>query len=682
MASGLGLECQVCGFVGLDDGSDGFFYCQRCGAQAEGIRDTAVDNDDMILTKDNVAGLVQRRVPAVKNEPLTQSQPASQFWEDLWTQVDDVKVGDGVGPTEPSDFGRGPRTLEYHDYYSELRIRYVMGVQIMIQLQMKALIETFKVHPIIVDLVQPIWMRFVASTKVFTDGWADQAIAESESQVQGETEIVGPRPRHKNEPHNLLGKRNVMIWYQSVSKTIPLCYSLVFSFLACHLAREAVLPTDIINWALEGKLPYFAAFVDIDKQMGPPTNACPLKSSLMFRPIQSISTQKLESLAGIIAHSIGLLLPPVNFYAIASRYLNQLSLPVETILPHACKIYEWSMPAELWISANDSRLPTRAYVLSLLIVSIRILYNIHGFGKWEMSLSGTLKNKDGNISKGTDIDVDEEKVDENNVAEMSDTSSSESDNDDSAADPCDKKVAPNLDATDILLVLHSKYSELIHTSDYCKDLESYLKYCKDVVFAGTELSFEDHEEAQIIEDLWNFYQKKEDYKPPECSPSSSSQLMRSPTCAQTGTKETKKPKNDNAKITLGPKESHKERAIRQMISNMEENHFTYIPPRTKVKRHDYLHYTRKKVNGAYAHAAHADYYILLRSCARVAQLDVRIMHAAVQNFERRLAWLEKNIQHCLPRMVYAEPCQFCNADDEPTHSVPDDEYVDFSKLNL
>lgn len=250
-----------------------------------------------------------------------------------------------------------------------------------------------------------------------------------------------------------------------MSKTIPVSYSLVFSFLLCHLAREAILPTDIIKWALEGKLPFFAAFVEIDKQIGPPTNACPLSSSRMFRPIHAISTQKLESLAASISHSIGLELPPVNFYAIASRCLKQLSLPVETILPHACRIHEWSMPSELWLSANEFRLPTRAFVLSILIVSIRILYNIHGFGKWEMSLSCNNKSKDGKKSKRVDISSDKEKVNVDDAVELLEPCSSQSDMDDSSAEPHNKVPdQSNLDATDILVVLQSKFNELIHTS--------------------------------------------------------------------------------------------------------------------------------------------------------------------------------------------------------------------------
>ncbi|KAK8685334.1 hypothetical protein V6N13_041337 [Hibiscus sabdariffa] len=78
----------------------------------------------------------------------------------------------------------------------------------------------------------------------------------------------------------------------------------------------------------------------------------------MFRPAHAYSAQQLESLAATIAQCIGLILPPVNFYGIASTYLKKLSIPVEKILPHSCCIYEWVMPPELRLSANNSRLPS------------------------------------------------------------------------------------------------------------------------------------------------------------------------------------------------------------------------------------------------------------------------------------------------------------------------------------
>lgn len=103
-------------------------------------------------------------------------------------------------------------------------------------------------------------------------------------------------------------------------------------------------------------------------------------------------------------------------------------------------------------------------------------------------------------------------------------------------------------------------------------------------------------------------------------------------------------------------------AIRRLKLDMEENKFCYIPPRVKVKRYDYLHYVRKKDSGALTYVAHADYYILLRACARAAQVDIRIMHIGVLSLERRLAWLEKRIDKCLHVRPPKISCQFCSAD--------------------
>lgn len=174
---------------------------------------------------------------------------------------------------------------------------------------------------------------------------------------------------------------------RSLRKTIPVYSSLAIAFLGCHIAREAVLPTDICQWALESKLPYLAAFMELDKTLGASSDACPLSSMTLFRPIRAVDAWNIEATAASIAEKIGLRLPSVNFYAIACRFVKELALPLEKIIPHACRIYEWSIPAELWLSCIASRFPTRVSVMSMLVVTIRILYNIHGQGIWEMALS-------------------------------------------------------------------------------------------------------------------------------------------------------------------------------------------------------------------------------------------------------------------------------------------------------
>ncbi|KAK3002325.1 hypothetical protein RJ639_021580 [Escallonia herrerae] len=547
----LDLACQVCGHVDLDDGANGFFYCQECGSQAVDIRDTAPD-EEIFEDREffNTAG-AQRRHPttAVLAEPISQSQPQSQFWESLRTQEQNEDVGDGVGPTTPGDFGSSPRELKYEDYFSEIRLRYLMGVQIMIQLQCKALVENFQVSPLIVGLAEPIWLRFVASTRICADSWADEAIRESEPQTQGEADDIRRSAKHRSEPHNLLGQRAVMIWYRHLSKTIPLSYSL-----------------------------------------------------------------KLESLAASVAQQIGLKLPPVNFYAIASRFLRQLFLPVAKILPHACHIHEWSMPPELWLSANELRLPTRVCVMSILIVAIRIIYDLNGFGIWEMSLSASSADQNGEAKPSCNIDTDDD----------SEQGSPWDDLNDTRAKHCSNQAEVHqseFDAAELLLNLEAKYDELADPDEFSKDLPTYLQYCKDVVFAGLEPSFEDCEEQKMIEDLWDFYQKKKgseqsddhgigslersrgDHKRSRdggTSPPKESKKYRENGCADNPLEDGFISHGDNCSQNNLTREhvsckepsatsdakSHKERAIRRLRLDMEENRFYYIPPRVRVKRLD------------------------------------------------------------------------------------------------
>ncbi|XP_047323956.1 TATA box-binding protein-associated factor RNA polymerase I subunit B [Impatiens glandulifera] len=625
------LPCHACGNIGFADGGDGFFYCTRCGSQTEDIVDTAVAEEDLIMDKtaDGGGGGIylhsHRRQKSSQVQIKTEymSQPQSQFWASLRDGEDEpppsmsgrVKTepedyyydGDGMGPTEPEDFGS--RALTHDDFYTEIRMRYVMGIQIMIQMQCKALVQKFKVSPLICGFSGSLFMRFVLSTGVFSDEWADEAILESESQKEGLEDEIKPRVKFRGEPHNIHGKRAVMIWFRSVSKKIPVSYSLAITYLVCHLAREAILPTDISKWALEGNIPYYAAYIEIQKQIGPPIAACPISTSFMFRPDQAVNLQKLESVAALIAQTIGLELPPVNFYAIASRYLTMLSLPIGKILPAVCRIYEWSMPHELWLSANEFRLPTRVYVMSMVIVAVRILFNLNGFGVWEKSLTRRNGIEDSNTDSSNTTD--------------------------------------DYEAAEILKALEARYKELQDPYEYSKDLPAYLNHCKNVLFAGVGPSFDNREEERLIEDLWDIYQNLND----DCKLSEDEKVniigsapVRKPTHEETVVVTNDNPLEHDDKED---EEEEEEESIRRLKLNMSENRFCYIPPRVKVKRLDYLQYERKRSKGHFTYVAHADYYIVLRCCARLAKVDVRILHTGVMSFERRLGWLEKRIDRCL-----------------------------------
>ncbi|XVE91490.1 hypothetical protein REPUB_Repub01dG0014700 [Reevesia pubescens] len=723
--------CNMCGNVGMADGSDGYYYCLRCGSQADDIIDTGVADEDFV-EKGSQAGALylashtrHARQPVTPATPISQFNPQSQqFWSNLAQEHrgrDDNQDGmgkdaglDGVGPTGTSDFGSySVYGYCYEDYYREIRNRYVMGLQMMIEAQCEALVEKFNVKPLICGIVGPIWLRFLAMTRVFDDGWADEAIHQSEIQKSGEAQDFKPPARYKAEPHNIHGQRAIIIWLKYLRKKIPLSCSLAVSFLGCHVAREAVLPTDIIKWSVEGELTYFDAFVEIEKRIGQSLPPFPLSLRSMFRPSHAVSAQKLESLAATVAQCIGLNLPPVNFYEIASRYLKELSLPVEKILPHACHIHEWVMPPELRLSTNNNGLPTRVYVMSILIVAIRILYNLNGLGVWEKSLSTH------NLPSKYNEAVSKDPANSPKVRGTAENGSTSPHSVDDMVTSSTRNTLHDhdskFDATVLLCNLEARYNEIDNpyggVKYLSKTMPSYLQFCQDVVFAGSELPVDFyHEEKSLIDKFWDYYQKEKDSEPAEDvgeryrnandTVHKVNKVVRDNECHSNPSHDGRTSHEDSSlhihldvdhsslisekheksessgKVSA---ETSKHRAIRLMKRNMEENRFSYIPPRVKLKRLDYLHYARKRDGGAMTYVAHADYYILLRSCARVADVDMRNMHVGILSMERRLAWLEKRIDHCLHLTLPNATCKFCT---DELEQATDDPTIGLSNLNL
>lgn len=155
------LTCQNCYNVGLYDGSDGFFYCRECNYQYGDVVDTVVD--DVHNDGGETGGGTFYKASHTRRQPeVIKVEPISQF-----SQYNSYEPRfDGTNPSIPEDFG-GSKVATYEGYHNEIRLRYVMGLQMMIELQCEALVKEFKVTPLICGLVGPIWLRFVSKTGVF-----------------------------------------------------------------------------------------------------------------------------------------------------------------------------------------------------------------------------------------------------------------------------------------------------------------------------------------------------------------------------------------------------------------------------------------------------------------------------------------------------------------------------------
>ncbi|RLN27837.1 TATA box-binding protein-associated factor RNA polymerase I subunit B-like isoform X1 [Panicum miliaceum] len=346
------------------------------------------------------------------------------------------------------------------------------------------------------DFVKPSEPRdFARRRGVFDDMWAGQVIAEHSAAGREKRSGGGDNNNTPEEvkseweddifPRQNDRRRVEFAILRSLKMLLPVYSTLAVCFLACHIPREAILPTDIYMWAMEGKIPYLAVFNEVDRLLRSSLQLqdCPLDARQLFRPVRVIGAWQLEASAGSIAQSVGLRLPSVNFYAIAQRYLKDLSLPADKILPYACRIYEWAMPAELWLSSNPARVPTRVCVMAILVVALRVLYNINGQGTWEK-----ICEEERNTG-GSDPDANAP-----TFKELDDSNSGE------------------FGMRELLCAIADAYDKINVSHDYSSDLRSYLKYCKEVIFTGITVSTEKEHLIEIFSDM---YKAREDDNPKE-----------------------------------------------------------------------------------------------------------------------------------------------------------------------
>nr|CAB3461771.1 unnamed protein product [Digitaria exilis] len=640
------LVCENCMLgddYSADDAEDGLFTCRNCSV-VHATQATAADPHDFLATGD----ISVRRVATQPKPKLGTQTPAPYPRTPHATagRAPAAAAGfdDFAEPSEPRDFAPAAGAWGApEDLAARVRWRYVRGLQVILQRQLEVLVERHRVGALVCGVAGTVWLRWVAASKVFDEMWARQVIAEHEA--AGREKRPGSGDNNKPDkvklecdddivPRQKDTRRVEFAFLRSLRMLLPVYSTLAVCFLSCHIAREAVLPSDIYRWAMEAKIPYLAAFTEADRLLGSSLQlqGCPLDARQLFRPVRVIGAWQLEAAAGSIAQRIGLRLPSVNFYAIAERCLKDLSLPVDKILPHACRIYEWALPAELWLSSNPARVPTRVCVMAILVVTLRIMYNINGQGIWEVSLHidsfiffDKCKWTEGFFlsflqkicEEGSDPDANLP-----TLSKLDDTNSKE------------------FGMRELLCAVAAAYDKINVVHDYSNDLRSYLKYCKEVIFTGVTVSTE---EEHLIDIFWDMYKAREDDNPKEHVKSQSQGIEE--TTITNGVNKRYRDRTFVEASCISSSSGHD--AMQILKSEMQDHGFHYMPPRKARKSDGYLRYRRRRLSGGFIDVAHADYYMLLRSFAKLAEVNVRIMHISVLKLERRLACIEDRIERSL-----------------------------------
>ena len=169
------LVCDNCGAAeeyNPDDAEDGFFSCRQCSAVHTSTQATAADPDDFQVTGNMSFHRVSQanktpkfRTPAPYPTPYpTRQPPAATDFE------------------EPRDFVTGAEAWgEPEELGARVRWRYVQGLQVILQQQLGVLVKRYRVGALVCGLAGTIWVRWVATSKVFDEIWARKVLAEDEA---------------------------------------------------------------------------------------------------------------------------------------------------------------------------------------------------------------------------------------------------------------------------------------------------------------------------------------------------------------------------------------------------------------------------------------------------------------------------------------------------------------------
>ncbi|KAH9317392.1 hypothetical protein KI387_019161, partial [Taxus chinensis] len=233
-----------------------------------------------------------------------------------------------------------------------------------------------------------------------------------------------------------------------------------------------------------------------------------------------------------------------------------------------------------------------------------------------------------------------------------------------------------LDATTMLQNLETWHQENADRFDYGKDLQTYLKYCKDVIFSGAKMSYK---EEILVKHFWELYEKleKEDLDPIQGFEGDASLDLYISNTRQKNISQSVDENNASlyqrdCNLISNVAELHypESGAVKQdvettleeipswgsplvkaiggdrlgsIISDMEQNRFQYIPPTRSRPPESYLSYRKKNIDGKFQIFAHADYYILLRACASAIKVNAYALHKCILKIEKRLGCIEDRI---------------------------------------
>jgi hypothetical protein len=167
-------NCHTADDYCADDAEDGQYTCRTCSA-VHATQATAADPHDFPVT----GNISVRRVATQPTIPNLATRTPAPYPRTPHAKPTPSAFDDFVEPSEPRDFAPGAGAWgQPEDLAARLRLRYVRGLQVILQRQLQVLVEQHRVDALVCGVAGTIWLRWVAASRVFDDMWARQVLAD------------------------------------------------------------------------------------------------------------------------------------------------------------------------------------------------------------------------------------------------------------------------------------------------------------------------------------------------------------------------------------------------------------------------------------------------------------------------------------------------------------------------
>lgn len=332
-----GERCAACGSPNLEMDEGGFAYCLACGMQVYAY------TQEVVETQENMRHFrstrLQKRNREVEHEREDTGPSASQ------------------------------KALEIVEAHCNC-------CQSVLEKQYEILDAKFGFHKSVRDLVKGLWAVILDESEILSSESLSQATAMLDTATQNEE----PEASDQEKVPETTRKSNRKLYdlQMRLRSKLNLEDLLPILYFACLWSRKAVVGFDLLQWAVDGTLPFFSVGSVISPHVlekVPSWKSTINANSVPDMGVLDVGVEKL-----LLKTKLELL--PLNASALIARFVKDLDLPKQLwdpcrrlclLLPKVALSY---CPSAAQSSLKDYRLPPTAFLLATLIVVLKLVYGL------------------------------------------------------------------------------------------------------------------------------------------------------------------------------------------------------------------------------------------------------------------------------------------------------------------